>query len=708
MKEVSAEIQSIIQRTTQHPIILIEIELLVGTLRYALFKGNIIWGGNTYTAKAIKIGKLTQKAEGQIQSISLKFDNVTYDMSSWLNTENFYGRTVTIRRIFADPTYLLKKEDTDLLLMENADFIALDQEGGDTTASVVIFKGELDEPDSVDQYWFAITATQGKLLSQKAFNKSYTNRCNHLFGDEFCNLGGLSDLSIVSDLARLDEAVTSGATNYIIDTDMSIDPEITSYSLAYTKELVISKNFAISDGYLYLSAGANDIQSYSINESAPSITLVDTDSNVGTGIVSPHVHYRDGSTRILIASTIAEGINSWTLSSGNMTYADNIEYYKDETAESEVFSGPITSDSKYIYIQEQYVPDPNVYIPDPTQLVPLSQAAVGVIESDASGNLTGISYAEMSDLIGIQLDKAPNRLVVMNSDGDAGTGTTIVLLVTPGTQSHYVASSSHPSGIYWTSNFVSISQQGKSGLDCFTVDAAGTIAHTDDVDYNLDSTTGQHQYAVGVAINDTDIYILKRSYADHIDRYSVNGSGVLTLQASYDLQEGLYYAFYGIDIDSTNSKLYIFGNEGHAVFDIEGDGSLTFDYGISTDGIPSQGIIYNEQTYMSTSGIGIDIYGPDYAIQDDYWKYGQIDLWIKGLDVTTTVYCNSYSVANNKVFFDTPLGFSIDNTYTYNIRKGCDQIWNTCGGLQQYGPNLDNRGNFLGFIHIGSSDTGSG
>ena len=75
MKEVSEEIQSIIDRTYQSPVILIEIELDLGTLRYTPFRGNIEWGGDVYTAKAITISGLSQKAEGQ--DLHIAFDTVS-------------------------------------------------------------------------------------------------------------------------------------------------------------------------------------------------------------------------------------------------------------------------------------------------------------------------------------------------------------------------------------------------------------------------------------------------------------------------------------------------------------------------------------------------------------------------------------------------------------------------------------------------------
>ena len=81
--ESAIEIQ--IDATQSRPVNLIELGLDVGTLRFSATKTNLVFptGGNTYTAKAMQMGNITQSKEGQLIRVEFAFDNVAADMHAY-------------------------------------------------------------------------------------------------------------------------------------------------------------------------------------------------------------------------------------------------------------------------------------------------------------------------------------------------------------------------------------------------------------------------------------------------------------------------------------------------------------------------------------------------------------------------------------------------------------------------------------------------
>jgi len=84
---------------------------------------------------------------------------------------------------------------------------------------------------------------------------------------------------------------------------------------------------------------------------------------------------------------------------------------------------------------------------------------------------------------------------------------------------------------------------------------------------------------------------------------------------------------------------------------------------------------------------------------DDFWNIGRVELTKAGVTYRRNVI--DFDAGTDTVSLDVPLPVAIDNTTTYFLIKGCDKTWNTCQGNNAWGPESDNKANFLGFTHIG-------
>lgn len=84
---------------------------------------------------------------------------------------------------------------------------------------------------------------------------------------------------------------------------------------------------------------------------------------------------------------------------------------------------------------------------------------------------------------------------------------------------------------------------------------------------------------------------------------------------------------------------------------------------------------------------------------DDYWDYGKIEITKDSKTYYRKV--KDFVASTNTITFDVELPVSVDNTCTYIVYKGCDKTWDTCSGINAWGPSADNSLNFGGCIHIG-------
>lgn len=192
MKTLPVAVTTQMMAQQKRPALLLELGLSSTTLYYVAEKDDLTFGGNTYSSKAITISEITQSTEGQINRITVNFDNTERDMAAYATYMTFEGRPIVIKRVYKDVI-------------------------SGTTHYNEIFRGTMEEIVDIGRTWLPITATVGKPLYEKALLNEYVRTCRHNFGDSFCNLDGFSNLTSTSNYAE--GQILSGATNYmVIDT----------------------------------------------------------------------------------------------------------------------------------------------------------------------------------------------------------------------------------------------------------------------------------------------------------------------------------------------------------------------------------------------------------------------------------------------------------------------------------------------------------
>lgn len=177
-----------IDAQSKRPVFLVEIYLNSYTLRFAGYNTNITFptGGDVYIAKAMEFTRPSSSIEGQINRITIKFDNVSKDMMSYANGEDFRGKKIIIKRIYLDNI-------TDALQY------------------VEIFSGYMERPSNVSRQWLTVPVTTGKPLNRKALPVKYQRLCPWVFAGIECDTDGLSSLNTVSGTAD------SGTSTTFID-----------------------------------------------------------------------------------------------------------------------------------------------------------------------------------------------------------------------------------------------------------------------------------------------------------------------------------------------------------------------------------------------------------------------------------------------------------------------------------------------------------
>ena len=186
MKDLPAAVVTQLDAQQKRPALLFQIDLTGLTLRYAAYMTNITFptGGNVFTAKAITFGGVSQTLEGQIGRVAVNFDNVAKDMTAYLNTYDFEGRTLSISRIFLDA------------IGNGANFNYL-------------FKGFMEQPKEIGRQSVTISATEGKPLQRRVLLKKYDRECNLTFGGIECNINGNANLAVLKATGTADSGTSS-------------------------------------------------------------------------------------------------------------------------------------------------------------------------------------------------------------------------------------------------------------------------------------------------------------------------------------------------------------------------------------------------------------------------------------------------------------------------------------------------------------------
>ncbi len=190
MQDLTANTLAQIAADASAPILLAEIYLDAGTLRYAALKSNLVFptGGNTYTAKAFLIGNIVTTSNGQITEVEISFDNVLQDMHGFNVAETFDGKQIIIKKVYygdlASDTYYRE-----------------------------IFNGFMEDPHEIGKNWLKVRCVSGKALQRRILNWYYQSMCNHVFGDYWCNYNGYADLTTLKATGTAD----SGTGSTLVD-----------------------------------------------------------------------------------------------------------------------------------------------------------------------------------------------------------------------------------------------------------------------------------------------------------------------------------------------------------------------------------------------------------------------------------------------------------------------------------------------------------
>ncbi len=193
---------------------------LDATLRFSKSKTNIVFPesvGDTYTAKLFGISELSQSIEGQIERVSIVFDNSNGDMSGYSETYDFQGAIVEVIRIFRDAF-------------------------GDSTYYEPVFYGTMEAPKfAVGQ--MEVSATSGLALYRRSPARIYSHKCPFIFGDADCQRAKTGTVTCAQtpstnrfyDMSREGEALVSGVVSSpedgsktkkaFFDTDRAFEPD---------------------------------------------------------------------------------------------------------------------------------------------------------------------------------------------------------------------------------------------------------------------------------------------------------------------------------------------------------------------------------------------------------------------------------------------------------------------------------------------------
>jgi len=204
-KDLPSDVDTQIAAKHSRPVILFTLTLDAGTLRYAAAQSNLVFptGGNTYTARAINLANLMWRVEGQIVKGSLQFDDVTGEISAYLQAESFDGKALVIDKVYRDAL-------------------------GNATYYNRLFTGYMEEIETIGPQWAEIPFVNGKPLGRQLLLDTYTPRCNNQFGDTLCNQDGNADLTSLKATGTAD----SGTTSTLVDNALTQADDYWNYGRA--------------------------------------------------------------------------------------------------------------------------------------------------------------------------------------------------------------------------------------------------------------------------------------------------------------------------------------------------------------------------------------------------------------------------------------------------------------------------------------------
>jgi len=116
VRDTTAAVSGILDNTQNKPLEIYDIFLDDQTLHFAAFDRDISFydvDGNaaTYTALGITRDTIKTSVDTKVDSVNVKLDNVNRAMSSYVASNEFRGRKIVVRKIFADISGSWAKDD---------------------------------------------------------------------------------------------------------------------------------------------------------------------------------------------------------------------------------------------------------------------------------------------------------------------------------------------------------------------------------------------------------------------------------------------------------------------------------------------------------------------------------------------------------------------------------------------------------------------
>ena len=204
-KDLHANVIAQMDAVHKEPVLLFELGLS-STLRYAAYMTNFTFptAGNVYTAKAINVSGIEQSLEGQINRITVRFDDVSSDMSAYADDEEFKGKSLVIKRVYMDAL-------------------------GDASYYNEVFNGFMEMPSDYDYAWLTVPATTGKALNKRILSFAYQRMCPWVPGGDECNTDGNFDLTSLTATGTAD----SGSTTTLVDNALTQTDDYWNYGEIY-------------------------------------------------------------------------------------------------------------------------------------------------------------------------------------------------------------------------------------------------------------------------------------------------------------------------------------------------------------------------------------------------------------------------------------------------------------------------------------------
>ena len=102
-----------IAKEENKPIHLVELELDSGTVYFTDHDSDVEFAGHTYTAKGLSFSAISTHLSTEVDQVDIEFDNVDRSMSSYLASDEFQGKWLTIKKTFAN---LLESSENYVIL----------------------------------------------------------------------------------------------------------------------------------------------------------------------------------------------------------------------------------------------------------------------------------------------------------------------------------------------------------------------------------------------------------------------------------------------------------------------------------------------------------------------------------------------------------------------------------------------------------------